>query len=91
MKQTRVSHITKEGIIEIKEGLQKKKRTKMSSDISLTDGTAIAVPLFLFILVGSILDGYFKTKYCVLLGIIIGAIATIYNLFRLVKKSNATY
>ena len=91
MKHKVVSYITKEGTLEIKEGLIKKKRIVTSSQVSLTDGTAIAVPLFLFIIVGKLLDDHFQTKEFMLIGIGFGVVATIYNLFRLVKKSNATY
>lgn len=90
MKPKIVSYITKEGIIE-KRVIIKEKRLKRAFQVPIADGTAIVVPLFLFLILGKVLDAHFKTKQFVLIGIVMGTIATAYNLLRLVKNNNAKH
>lgn len=81
-----IGYIAKDGSISYKKALIVQKNRRVSPAALVTDGTAIGVPLFVFVLLGSLLDREFHTHLYVFVGLGIGSIAAFYNLIRMVHK-----
>ncbi len=72
----------------------KTNKTKAKNDISKNIllakysniGYYLMTPILIGVFLGLYLDGRLGTNYLVVIGIIIGSISTIYNLFRLLKQ-----
>lgn len=67
-----------------------KSKSEISKNILLAKysniGYYLVTPILIGVFLGLYLDGRLGTNYLVVIGIIIGSISTIYNLFRLLKQ-----
>jgi F0F1-type ATP synthase assembly protein I len=87
-----VKYVGKDGKIRSTGSPVKKKKYESKYGLFVMDvGLYIAIPLLMGVAAGLFLDGRFGTKpVFVLICIGLGAIASFYNLFRLVKKDDGS-
>jgi F0F1-type ATP synthase assembly protein I len=62
------------------------KKSKMDLANSMNIGYYLLTPLLIGVFFGLYLDGRLGTNYLVVIGILIGSIGSIYNLFKLIKQ-----